>query len=117
MLYVLLIYGNESELSRLTKDAQAKVISGYSAVIDDIVRAGKLRGGDRLKPSSTAMTVRRRDGELSSTSGSFVPDHEQLTGFFVVDGKSEEEVISFAARMPGAEHGSIEIRALWPTSG
>jgi hypothetical protein len=66
--------------------------------------------GDGLYPTATATTVRVRDGERSVTDGPFAETKEQLGGFYVLDVKDLDEAIEWAAKIPGAQFGSIEIR-------
>ena len=66
--------------------------------------------GDALQPTATATTVRVRDGETLMTDGPFAETKEQLGGYYLIDAKDADETISIAARIPGARHGSIEVR-------
>ena len=72
-----------------------------------------LQGGERLRLTSDATTVRVRDGEILTTDGPFAETKEQLAGYFVVDCKNLDEAIEVAARIPGAKDGSIEVRPIW----
>ena len=69
-----------------------------------------LVAGDGLYPTATATTVRVRDGERTVTDGPFAETKEQLGGFYVLDVKDLDEAIEWAAKIPGAQFGSIEIR-------
>ena len=72
-----------------------------------------LQGGERLRPTSDATTVRVRNGEVLATDGPFAETKEQLAGYFVVDCKDLDEAIEVAAKIPGARDGSIEVRPIW----
>jgi hypothetical protein len=74
---------------------------------------GLLQGGERLRPTSDATTVRVRNGEVLSTDGPFAETKEQLGGYFVVDCKDLDEAIEVAGKLPGARQGSIEVRPIW----
>ena len=108
MQYMLLIYGNEK--ARPSGGELAKVMGEYMAFTQDIVKAGKFKAGDRLEPTATATTVRVRDGKTVTTDGPFAETKEQLGGYYLVEAKDLDEAIAIAARIPGARHGSIEVR-------
>jgi len=74
---------------------------------------GVLQGGERLRPTSDATTVRVRNGETLSTDGPFMETKEQLGGYFLVDCKDLDEAIEVAAKLPGARSGSVEVRPIW----
>ena len=64
-------------------------------------------------PPSSATTVRVRDGETLTTDGPFAETKEALGGFYLIDARDLDEAIEIAAKIPGATHGSIEIRPIW----
>jgi hypothetical protein len=75
--------------------------------------AGVLLSSTGLSPIANATTVRVRAGEILSTDGPFAETHEQLGGFFLIDCKDLDEAIRWAAKVPHAKYGSVEIRPLW----
>jgi hypothetical protein len=77
------------------------------------VQAGQFKAGDRLKPVSTASTVRVRNGKVVITDGPFAETREQLGGYYLVEARNLDEALGIAARIPGAKHGSIEVRPIW----
>ena len=85
----------------------------YAAFMKDDGRPGVLQGGERLRLTSDATTVRVRNGETLTTDGPFAETKEQLAGYFLVDCKDLDEAIEVAARIPGAKDGSIEVRPIW----
>ena len=74
---------------------------------------GVLQGGERLRPTSDATTVRVRNGEILATDGPFAETKEQLAGYFLVECKDLDEAIEVAAMIPGATDGSVEVRPIW----
>jgi hypothetical protein len=82
----------------------------YGALTQEMQEKGVLVAGEGLYPTPTATTVRVRDGERSVTDGPFAETKEQLGGFYVLDCKDLDEAIEWAAKIPGAQFGSIEIR-------
>jgi hypothetical protein len=114
MQYLLMIYANESEFAAMDPAALAAMSSEYGEFTKAIVQAGQFKAGDRLKPTATATTVRVRDGKTLTTDGPFAETREQLGGYYLVEAKNLDEAIGIAARIPGARHGSIEVRPIWP---
>jgi hypothetical protein len=78
------------------------------------LKAAHLRGGNELKPISTATTVRLRDKKRLVTDGPFAETKEQLGGYYLVEAKDLDEAIGLAARIPSARWGSIEVRPINP---
>ena len=114
MQYLLLIYTNEKEYAAFPR-AQAEALSAeYTTLTKAMVEAGHLRGGERLHPTSAATTVRVREGKTLTTHGPFAETREQLGGFYLVEAKDLDEASALAARIPGARHGSIEVRPIYP---
>jgi len=114
MNYLLLIYANEVEFMGLGETALKKVTGEYMDFTKSIVQAGNFKAGDRLKPVSSASTVRVRNGKASITDGPFAETREQLGGYYLIEAKNLDEATAIAARIPGARFGSIEVRPVWP---
>jgi hypothetical protein len=114
MQYLLLIYTNEAEMAGRTASAIASMTAEYTDFTKGIIKAGQFKAGDRLKPTSSATTVRVRNGQMAATDGPFAETREQLGGYYLVEAKNLDEAIAIAARIPGAKHGSIEVRPVWP---
>ncbi len=108
MEYMLLIYHSESE--KLPEATQQQLFQEYMTFTQDISKAGKNKGGAPLEQSTTATTVRVRNGKTVVTDGPFAETKEQLGGYYLVEAKDLDEAISIAARIPGAKFGSIEVR-------
>jgi hypothetical protein len=114
MNYLLLIYTNEAEFRALGEDKLKKMSDEYTEFTKSIVQAGNFKAGDRLKPVSTASTVRVRNGKTAITDGPFAETREQLGGYYLIDAKNLDEATAIASRIPGARWGSIEVRPIWP---
>jgi hypothetical protein len=84
----------------------------YDAFTERAGAAGVLRGGAGLHPASAATTVRLRDDEVLMTDGPFVESKEQLSGYYVFDCADLDTAVSWAAQVPGARHGAVEVRPL-----
>ena len=110
MQYLLLIYANESEQAQATPEQMGQVMAAYGAFTQGIIASGNYVGGDALHPTSTATTVRVRNGDTLSTDGPFAETTEQLGGYYLVTAKDLDEACAIAARIPTATHGSVEVR-------
>ena len=117
MQYLLLIYSNEAEIAAKAPAVLASMMSDYTEFTKGIIQAGQFKAGDRLKPTSTASTVRVRNGQVATTDGPFAETREQLGGYYLVDAKNLDEAIAIATRIPGAKVGSVEVRPIWPPQG
>ena len=110
MRYALLIYANEQDWVTQTEEQSQAQFQGYMAFTKDIVDRGMQQAGEALQPTSTATTVRVKNGETVTTDGPFAETKEQLGGFYIVECKDLDEAIEVAARIPDARGGSIEVR-------
>ena len=113
MRYVLMIALDESAGQRDGELAGDDMSPEYAAFMKDAAERGVLQGGERLRLTSDATTVRVRNGETITTDGPFAETKEQLAGYFLVDCKDLDEAIDVASRIPGAKDGSIEVRPIW----
>jgi hypothetical protein len=113
MQYLLMIYQNEVEYAKNDAATSAKMLAEYGEFTQSIIQSGNYKGGDRLQPTSTATTVRIRDGKTLTTDGPFAETREQLGGYYMVEAKDLDAAIAIAARIPGARIGSIEVRPIW----
>jgi hypothetical protein len=110
MRYMLSIYTDEARLAEATPEHGAQLMAAYEAFGREVTAAGVMRGGDGLQPTATATTVRVRDGERLLTDGPFAETREQLGGFYVLECADLDEAIGWAAKIPDAVRGSIEVR-------
>ena len=114
MNYLLLIYTNETETMKVGEAVLQKMSGEYMEFTKSIVQAGNFKAGDRLRPVSSASTVRVRNGKIAITDGPFAETREQLGGYYLIEAKNLDEATAIAARIPGARLGSIEVRPIWP---
>jgi hypothetical protein len=112
MQYLLLIYGPEDVWATMSEAETGAVMDEYRAFTESIQAQGIMQSGAPLAASSTARTVRVRDGRATVSDGPFAETREQLGGFYLVDCETEQEAIDAAARIPNARFGSIEVRPL-----
>ena len=110
MKYLLTIYTDESRWAEATPQDLQDMMSAYEAYTREASEAGVMLGGEGLARSGTATTVRVRGDEVLTSDGPFAETREQLGGYYLVDCDDEEEAIGWAARIPGARGGAIEVR-------
>ncbi len=110
MRYLCLIYENEKVWEQMPREEAEAIFGEYFALTEGLKQSGQYVGGNPLQPTSTATTVRVRDGKVSVTDGPFAETREQLGGYFLIDAKDLNEAIQIAARIPSARTGSIEVR-------
>jgi hypothetical protein len=113
MKYALLIYGNEVANAKRTEAEQQQEFQDYFAFEGEIAQRNVKQSGEALWDTSKATTIRVRDGKTLTTDGPFAETKEQLGGYYILDCKDLDEAIELAAKIPGAKHGSIEIRPVW----
>lgn len=110
MKYLCLVYLDEKRLDEVPDSDCLE----YDAAIR---RSGHCIASEALQPVQTATTVRIRNGKVSITDGPFAETKEQLAGFYLVEAKDLNEAIQIGAKIPGAKHGSIEVRPVWEMAG
>ena len=110
MQYLLLIYDNEKMWTTMDEKERNALMGEYFAFSEETKKAGKLVAGDALQPTSSATTVRVRDGKRLTTDGPFAETKEQLGGYYLVEAKDLDEALALAAKIPSVRFGSIEVR-------
>src|ERR1700733_6762177 len=110
MQYLLMIYQSEAEYDKIDAATSKKILEEYGAFTQGIIQSGNFKAGDRLQPTTTATTVRVREGKTLTTDGPFAETREQLGGYYLVEAKDLDAALAIAARIPGAKTGSIEVR-------
>jgi hypothetical protein len=110
MEYAILIYRDES------RDGEfdwPQIEADYDRYFKQAADAGVLRGGPRLQSAALTTTVAVRGGQRLVTDGPFIESREQLGGIFVIDCPDLDAALGWAARCPGAVHGTVEVRPVW----
>ena len=114
MKYLLLIYGNEAAMAAASPADAEKMTGAYMAYTEAMRNAGVYVGGERLRPTSTATTVTGANGKTKVLNGPYAETKEQLGGYYMIDAADLDAALSWAQRCPGAAHGAIEVRPIWP---
>ena len=115
MQYLLLLYANESGWQNLTRAQQEQGMAAYMAYTQALKKEGVLVGSNRLQPVSAATTVRVADGKSQVLDGPYADSKEQLGGYYLIEAPDLDAALAWAARCPGASHGTVEVRPVWPT--
>jgi hypothetical protein len=110
MQYMLLIYDSEAKWGRMTEAEGQALMGEYLAYTDELRNSGAFVAGEPLELTATAKTVHVRDGDRFVTDGPFAETKEQLGGYYLVDVESEDEALEWAAKIPSARLGRIEVR-------
>ncbi len=108
MKYALLIYGSDEEWESRSEEERAAIYKEYFALSED----SGVFGGAELEPATVATTVRQRGGETLTTDGPFAETKEVLGGLYLLEAANLDDAIAFAARIPSARWGAVEIRPL-----
>ena len=114
MKYLCLIYDDETRWDRMPKDEMMAGYGKYRTFTDGIQASGHYVNGNPLKPTSTATTVRVRNGSVSTTDGPYAETKEQLGGYYLIEAKDMEEAAMIAGRIPVGENGAVEVRPIMP---
>ena len=113
MQYLLLIHSDEKAIQSATQEETGSILAAYGAYMKAMADAGVSKGGQRLRPTSTATTVRVLNGKTQVLNGPYAEVKEQLGGYYVIEAADLDAAIGWAARCPGAQFGAIEVRPIW----
>ncbi len=112
MKYIALIYSSPDVTPQYGTPEFGPFMAAYQAAMAVYARDGVMRGGDALQPTSTATTVRVRNGRTQTMDGPFAETKEQLGGFYIFECANLDDAIKYAAMIPSAQHGCVEVRPI-----
>ena len=113
MQYLLMIYGDEAAMQNRSQEELDRILGAFMAYTEAVKSAGVLVGLNRLRPTPTATTVRVTGGKTQVLNGPYAETREQLGGYYLIDVPDLDAALSWAARCPGAEYGTMEVRPVW----
>ena len=113
MQYLLLLYSSETDWNSMTPTQQRDGVAAYVAYTEALSKAGVLKDSNRLADSDKASTVRVTKGKAQVLDGPFAESKEQLGGYYLIDVADRKAALAWAAKCPGADHGTVEVRPLW----
>ena len=116
MKYLYLLYADESGIPAPNSPQMAQQEAAFGRYYEEISSRGLFKGGDPVKPSATATTVRVRNGSTSAKPGPFAQGRDQVIGFYVIEAKDDAEAIAYAAKVPSAAVGAVEVRPILSAS-
>jgi hypothetical protein len=111
--YIALIYADEEAWSGFSEKEREAAYDQYRGFGRDAESAGVLAGGNELGASRDATTVRVRNDETLVTDGPYAEVKEALGGFYLLECDSHDDALEWAARIPGAQHGFVEVRPVY----
>jgi hypothetical protein len=110
--YLCLVYAEEKKLSAMPDRDMDGLIAENVDLCEELRRSGHFVSAAPLDRVETAVTVRVRDGKPSTTDGPFAETKEQLGGYYMIEARDMAEAVQVASRIPGARHGSVEVRRI-----
>lgn len=117
MRYMLLINATETEENKFTEAQMGQMMAGYQKFTEDLQAAGAFLDAARLQPVSSATTVRVRNGQRLLSDGPFAETKEQMGGYYLINVPNLDEALAWAAKIPSAAYGSVEVRPIWEMGG
>ena len=115
MEYLLLIMGDESKMNAATDTDATGMSPEYAAYNEALAKAGVMRSGKRLRPTSATTSIRVRDKKAVVLDGPYAETQEQLGGFYLIEVPDLDAAIEWAQKCPAAQYGTVEVRPIWPT--
>jgi len=112
MKYLYLLYADESKMPAADSPQMQQQEAAFGKYYEELSGKGMFKGGDPVQPSKTATTVRVRNGATKTEAGPATTGSEQVIGFYVIEAKNQDEAIAYAAKVPSAAVGSIEVRPI-----
>ncbi len=102
----------EKVMEQMPEADAEKHYQEYLEFTEGIKASGHFIGANRLKPAATATTIRVRNGKVLMSDGPFAETKEQFGGYYLIEAKDLDEAIAVASKIPGAQRGCVELRAV-----
>jgi hypothetical protein len=112
MKYMLMILDDERKWHSFSEAEMGAIMAEYRQLVDELKASGCFLGGAQLEPTTSASSVRVRNGRRLITDGPFAETHEHLGGYFLIQAGNLDEAIEIAARIPSARFGTVEVRPI-----
>ena len=110
--YLIIINTDEKAQAKATVEQQKEMWTAYGSYTEDLKKAGVMLGGEALESSAKGARIGYKEGRRVVTDGPFTEAKEVIGGFYLIDVKTREEAIEWAAKCPGAKHGGVEVRSV-----
>ena len=111
MRYLAMIFTNEQG-ERPSRDERREMFHQYARFTREAGEAGVFLSGEALHPGDTATVVRMMESGADVTDGPFTESKEAMVGFYMLDCENLDQAIEWAARIPGARDGAVEVRPI-----
>ena len=115
--YMLVLFSDPKQFMTMTPAEMEKASGAYMAYTQALQNEKVFRDSRRLRPAGVATTVKVDQGKSKVVNGPFVETKEELAGYYLIDVPDLDEALKWAARCPGAHHGSVEVRPIWSMPG
>src|SRR6202165_2166386 len=112
MKYLYLLYADESKMPAADSPQMQQQEAAFGKYYEELSGKGMFKGGDPVQPSKTPPTVSVRNGATKPASGPAATGSEQVIGFYMIEAKNQDEAIAYAAKVPSAAGGSVEVRPI-----
>jgi len=112
MKYMFLIYNDPTREPAYGSPEFGAMMGGYMALNQRLIADGVMRSGEALKGVETATALRLKDGKVETMDGPFAETKEHLGGYYVIDVPDLDAALKYAAMIPSAAFGTIEVRPL-----
>lgn len=113
MQYMLLIYGDEANMGKMSQEEMGAMIGAYQAYTEEIVGAGVVVSSNRLQSVSNATTVRGQGAAVQIHDGPFAEAKEQLAGYYLIEAPDLDAALTWAKKCPGTARGCVEVRPIF----
>ncbi len=112
MNYMILIYGEPAKEPAYGSPEFAEMMKGYFTLNEKMKADGVLQSGEALRGVEAATSVRVRGGKVETMDGPFAETREHLGGYYIVDVPDLDAALKYAALVPAALYGTVEVRPL-----
>lgn len=117
MKYMLILASNPADEPAPDDESFEAYMGEWAAYSQALVDAGAMVGGEALHGTETASTVQIRDGKRIVSDGPFIESKEVIGGYYVIDVANLDEALDWAAKIPNAHFGTVEVRPVWEMGG
>ena len=108
--YMIVISSDEKAQAKATVEQTNEIMGEYMKYSEELAASGAMRGGEALEPSSKGARITHKEGRRVVTDGPFAEAKEVVGGFYLIETKTREEAVEWAAKCPGSKHGTVELR-------
>jgi hypothetical protein len=114
MRYLLLICSDDKNAPPAPRAEMEAIVAGHRRFTDELTAAGKMVGGERLRPEGEASRVRFKAGQRQVMDGPFAETKEALAGFYLIECDTRDEAVEWAKKIPLRDGSFIDVRPIWP---